>query len=83
MMWPDRRQGQYWMEIDRIWQLALKLTIVELTCFGALLLGVFIAALFAIYMYGGLLLEELQTRRVRSVRRQAWIDGHTARERQF
>jgi len=63
------------MDIDRIWRLASNLTIFELSCLGALLFGVLVSALFAIYMYGGLLAEEVQKRRARSIRRKAWIEN--------
>jgi hypothetical protein len=64
------------MEIGRIWQLLLDLSLFQWTFLGMLVATVLGAALLAIYMYGGLLLEALNTRRVRRVRREAWIDGH-------
>ena len=64
------------MEIDRIWQLVFSLSIFELTCLGVLLISVCVAGGLAVFMYSGLLLESLKDRRVRGVRRKAWIDGH-------
>ena len=67
------------MDIERIWQFASSLTLSEVACLGALLTSVVIAASFALYMYVGLLLEELQAWRETRVRRDAWIRGHAPR----
>jgi ABC-type uncharacterized transport system YnjBCD permease subunit len=64
------------VDIERIWQFASSLTLSELGCLGALLTSVVIAASFAIYMYVGLLVEELRTWRETRVRRNTWIRGH-------
>jgi hypothetical protein len=64
------------MEIGRIWQLLLNLTLFELTCLAVLVAIVLAAVFVAIYMYGGLILEDLKTQRVRRIRRNAWIEGH-------
>ncbi|MGZ5122175.1 MAG: hypothetical protein ACXWCY_26085 [Burkholderiales bacterium] len=64
------------MDIERIWQFGLSLTLFELVCLGALLTSVVIAASFAIYMYVGLMLEELRDFRETRVRRDSWIRGH-------
>jgi hypothetical protein len=73
---PSRAKLSH-MDSARIWQTVVQLSVIELVLLGCLTVVALGGMLVATAMYGRLVVDEWRANRSRSVRRKAWIEGHT------